>query len=105
VFDDDSRRGQSLDSYICGGCVISGGTVRRSIMGQRCRVNSFSLVEDSILLEGANIGRNAKIRRAIIDEGVHIPDDSVIGYDHDADRQAGYTVTAQGIVVVSNCRR
>lgn len=105
VFDDDSRRGQSLDSYICGGCVISGGTVRRSIMGQRCRVNSFSLVEDSILLEGANIGRNAKIRRAIIDEGVHIPDDSVIGYDHEADRRAGHTVTAQGIVVVSNCRR
>ncbi len=105
VFDDDDRRGQSLDSYICGGCVISGGTVRRSILGPQCRINSYSLVEDSILLHGAKIGRNSKIKRAIIDEGVEIADGSVIGYDHDADRNAGYTVTEQGIVVVSNCLR
>ena len=105
VFDDDDRRGQSLDSYISGGCVISGGTVRRSILGPQCRINSYSLVEDSILLHGAWIGRNSKIKRAIVDEGVEIPDGSVIGYDHDADRKAGYTVTEQGIVVVSNCLR
>ena len=105
VFDDEDRRGQSLDSYISGGCVISGGTVRRSILGPQCRINSYSLVEDSILLHGAWIGRNSKIKRAIIDEGVEIPDGSVIGYDHDADRKAGYTVTEQGIVVVSNCLR
>ena len=105
VFDGDDRRGQSLDSYISGGCVISGGTVRRSILGPQCRINSYSLVEDSILLHGAWIGRNSKIKRAIIDEGVEIPDGSVIGYDHDADRKAGYTVTEQGIVVVSNCLR
>ncbi len=105
VFDGDDRRGQSLDSYISGGCVISGGTVRRSILSPQCRINSYSLVEDSILLEGVWVGRNAKIKRAIIDEGVQIPDGSLIGYDHDADRQAGHTVTEQGIVVVSNCRR
>ena len=105
VFDDDDRRGQSLDSYISGGCVISGGTARRSILSPQCRINSYSLVEDSILLEGVWVGRNAKIKRAIIDEGVQIPDGSIIGYDHEADRQAGYTVTEQGIVVVSNCHR
>ncbi len=105
VFDGDDRRGKSLDSYISGGCVISGGTVRRSILSPQCRINSYSLVEDSILLEGVWVGRNAKIKRAIIDEGVQIPDGSLIGYDHDADRQAGHTVTEQGIVVVSNCRR
>ena len=105
VFDGDDRRGQSLDSYISGGCVISGGTVRRSILSPQCRINSYSLVEDSILLKGVWVGRNAKIKRAIIDEGVQIPDGSLIGYDHDADRQAGHTVTEQGIVVVSNCRR
>nr|WP_199911779.1 glucose-1-phosphate adenylyltransferase [Dongshaea marina] len=69
VFDDDHRRGQSLDSYVCGGCIISGGKVRRSILGPRCKVHSYSLVEDSILAEDVTIGRNAKLRRAIINEG------------------------------------
>lgn len=78
--------------------------MRRSILGPQRRINSYSLVEDSILLHGAWIGRNSKIKRAIVDEGVEIPDGSV-GYDHDADRKAGYTVTEQGIVVVSNCLR
>ena len=101
VFNDGDRRGQSLDSYVCGGCVVSGGVVQRSILGPRCRINSFSQVDDSILLDGVVVGRNARIRRAIIDEGVEIPDGSVIGYDHDEDRRQGYTVTAAGIVVVS----
>lgn len=105
VFDGDDRRGQCLDSYVCGGCVISGGTVRRSVLGQRCRINSFSVVEDSILLEGVNVGRGARIRRAIIDEGVQIEDGAVIGYDRDADQKAGYTITQGGIVVVSACKR
>lgn len=101
VFNDDNRRGHSLDSYVSGGCVISGGTVLRSILGQACRVNSYSLVEDSILFDRVVIGRYAKIRRAIIDEGMIIPDGTVIGYDIDADLQSGYTVTDSGIVVVS----
>ena len=101
IFNDDDRRGHSLDSYVCGGCVISGGVVQRSILGPRCRVNSFSQVDDSILLDGVIVGRNAKIKRAIIDEGVEIPDGTEIGYDHDEDRRRGYTVTASGIVVVS----
>ena len=105
VFDDDDRRGQCFDSYVCGGCVISGGTVRRSVLGQRCRINSYSLVEDAILLEGVVIGRGARVRRAIIDEGVQIEDGAIIGYDHEADARAGYTITPSGIVVVSNSRR
>ena len=105
VFDDDDRRGQCFDSYVCGGCVISGGTVRRSVLGQRCRINSYSLVEDAILLEGVGIGRGARVRRAIIDEGVQIEDGAIIGYDHEADARAGYTITPSGIVVVSNSRR
>lgn len=104
VFDDHDRRGVAVDSYICGGVVVSGGVVRRSILSQRCRVNSYSLVEDCILLEGVVIGRYAKIRKAIIDEGVNIPDGAVIGYDEDADRRAGYTITKNGIVVVSDCK-
>lgn len=100
VFDDDERRGQNLDSYVSGGCITSGGTVRRSILGPLCRVNSYSLVEDSILFENVNVGRHAQIKRAIIDKNVVIPDGTIIGYDHDEDRRRGYTVTESGIVVV-----
>ncbi|HEY5514337.1 MAG TPA: glucose-1-phosphate adenylyltransferase [Geomonas sp.] len=102
IFDDDDRRGQNIDSYVCAGCVTSGGTVRRSIIGPRCKVNSYSLVEDSILFENVTIGRNAKVRKAIIDKNFVIPDGAEIGYDHDEDRRKGYRVTESGIVVVSN---
>jgi glucose-1-phosphate adenylyltransferase len=100
VFDDDDRRGQNIDSYVCAGCITSGGTVRRSIIGPRCKINSYSLVEDSILFENVTVGRNVKIRKAIIDKNVVIPDGSTIGYNHEADRSHGYTVTESGVVVV-----
>jgi len=100
VFDDDGRRGQNIDSYVCAGCITSGSTVRRSILGPRCKINSYSLVEDSILFENVNVGRHAKIRKTIIDKDVAIPDGSEIGYDLEADRRKGYTVTESGIVVV-----
>ncbi len=100
VFDDDARRGQNIDSYVCAGCITSGSTVRRSILGPLCKINSYSLVEDSILFENVTVGRHVKIRKAIIDKNVVIPDGSEIGYDADADRASGYTVTDSGIVVV-----
>jgi len=100
VFDDEDRRGVNIDSYVCAGCITSGGTVRRSILGPLSKVNSFSLVEDSILGENVTIGRNAKIRRAIIDKNVVIADGEEVGYNHDVDRAKGYTVTESGIVVV-----
>ncbi|MDU0458297.1 MAG: glucose-1-phosphate adenylyltransferase [Geobacteraceae bacterium] len=100
VFDDDDRRGQNIDSYVCAGCITSGSTVRRSVIGPLCKINSYSLVEDSIFFENVNVGRHVKIRRTIIDKGVVIPDGSVIGYNHDDDRRNGYTVTESGIVVV-----
>jgi len=101
VFDEEGRRGQSLDSYISGGCIISGSTVRRSIIGPKCRINSFGLVEDSILFENVEVGRYSKIKRAIIDENIRIPEYSEIGYDPEADKAAGYTITESGIVVVT----
>ena len=100
VFDDDNRRGQNLDSYVCAGCITSGSTVRRSILGPLCKINSYSLVEDSILFENVTVGRHAKIRRAIIDKNIVMPDGCVVGYDLEADRSKGYTVTESGIVVV-----
>ena len=101
IFDEDDRRGLNIDSYVCAGCVTSGGTVKRSILGPRCKVNSYSLVEDSILFENVTIGRNAKIKKAIIDKNITIPDGAQIGYDHDEDQRRGYRVTESGIVVVS----
>jgi glucose-1-phosphate adenylyltransferase len=100
VFDEEDRRGQNIDSYVSAGCITSGSTVRRSILGPLCKVNSYSLVEDSILFENVTVGRHVKIRKAIIDKNVVIPDRSEIGYDHEADTLRGYTVTESGIVVV-----
>ena len=101
VFDDDDRRGQNVDSYVCAGCITSGGTVRRSIIGPRGMVHSYSLVEDSILFENVTIGRGARIKRAIIDKNLVIPEGAIIGYDHEQDIRNGHTVTESGIVVVS----
>lgn len=100
VFDFDDRRGQNINSYVCAGCITSGSTVQHSILGPLCKVNSYSLVEDSILFEKVTVGRHVKIRKAIIDKNVVIPDGTVIGYNHDEDRERGYTVTETGIVVV-----
>jgi glucose-1-phosphate adenylyltransferase len=102
VFDDDGRRGVNIDSYVCAGCITSGATVRRSIIGPLCRIHSYSLVEDSILFENVTIGRNVKIKKVIIDKNITIPDGTVIGYNPEADLAQGYTITESGIVVVSN---
>ncbi|MDD2271898.1 MAG: glucose-1-phosphate adenylyltransferase [Desulfuromonadaceae bacterium] len=100
VFEDGDRCGVNIDSYVCAGCITSGSTVRRSILGPLCKVNSYSLVEESILFENVSVGRHVKIRRAIVDKGVIIPDGVTIGYDRDADLANGYTITESGIVVV-----
>jgi len=100
VFDEGDRCGVNINSYVCAGCITSGGTVRRSILGPLCKVNSYSLVEDSILFENVSVGRHCKIKRAIIDKGVVIPDGTLIGYDIEEDKRRGFTVTESGIVVV-----
>ncbi|OGW36024.1 MAG: glucose-1-phosphate adenylyltransferase [Nitrospirae bacterium GWC2_56_14] len=101
VFDNKGRRGKNIDSLVCGGCITSGATVRRSILGPSCKIHSYALIEDSILFDNVDIGRNAKIRKAIIDEGVHIPEGMEIGFDHEEDRMRGCIVTEAGIVVVT----
>lgn len=98
---DGSRRGQALDSVVCLGSIISGGTVERSILGPDTRINSYATVEDSILFEGVDIGRHARVRRAIIDKGVHIPPGVEIGFDLERDRERGFTISDNGIVVIA----
>ncbi|MBX3421726.1 MAG: glucose-1-phosphate adenylyltransferase [Pirellulaceae bacterium] len=98
---DPNRCGQAIDSIVCPGTIISGGRVLRSVISPRVRINSYASVEDSIVLGGVNIGRRARIRRAIIDKNVNIPPGMEIGFDPDLDRQRGFTISPGGIVVIS----
>src|SRR5262245_11025998 len=97
----NARRGQALDSIVCQGSIVSGGTVERSILSNNTRVNSFAHVQDSILLDGVDIGRHARVRRAIIDKGVQIPPGTEIGFDQEQDRARGFTVSDGGVVVIA----
>ncbi len=96
----EPRVGAALDSIVGSGSIISGGMVEGSVLSFDVRVNSWAKVEDSILFEGVDVGRHAKIRRAIIDKNVRIPEGMEIGYDADLDSERGFTVTENGIVVV-----
>ncbi len=99
VFADPERMGAALDSIVSGGSIISGGRVSRSVLGYDVRVNSYCEVEDSIVFNHVNIGRHSRVRRAIIDRHVELPEGTVIGHDLEADR-ARYSVSENGIVVV-----
>jgi glucose-1-phosphate adenylyltransferase len=101
VFADPDRCGRALDSIVCLGCIISGGLVQRSILGPKTRINSYAEVIDSILLGEVNIGRYARIRRAIIDKGVSIPPGMEVGFDPELDARRGFFVTDQGITVIT----
>jgi glucose-1-phosphate adenylyltransferase len=96
---EEGRVGMALNSILSHGSIISGGSVKRSILSPRVMVHSYAEVEDSILLSGVDVGRHAKIRRAIIDKDVQIPERMEIGYNLDEDAKR-FTVTASGIVVV-----
>jgi len=93
------RIGMALDSLLCNGCIVSGGRVERSILSPDVRVNSYALVEDSILFNRVDVGRHAKIRRAIIDKNVKIPPGFTVGYDREQDEKL-FTVTESGLVVI-----
>ncbi|MFP4310388.1 MAG: glucose-1-phosphate adenylyltransferase [Nitriliruptoraceae bacterium] len=99
VFDTDDRRGMALDSMVCSGVVISGGTVRRSVISPGAHVHTGALIEDSVLLHGVEVGRRAVVRRAIIDKGVYVPPDARIGVDPEHDR-ARFHVSEGGVVVI-----
>lgn len=94
------RIGIATDSLVSDGVIISGGTINRCILHPRVRIHSYTDVDESILMDGVEVGRHSKIRRAIIDKGVKIPSNTTIGYDVEWDRQR-FTVTDSGIVVVS----
>jgi glucose-1-phosphate adenylyltransferase len=100
VFGEPGRTGTAVDSIVSAGCIVSGSLVKNSILSPDVRVNSYSEVDASILFSHVNVGRHCRIRRAILDRDVHVPEGTTIGYDTEADRQR-YFVTETGITVVT----
>jgi glucose-1-phosphate adenylyltransferase len=100
VFDSDVRRGMAVDSLVSGGCIISGATVRRCMLFHNVRVNSFCLIEDSVVLPNVDIGRHVRIKRAIIDTGCVVPPELVVGVDPELDAKRFY-VTEGGITLIT----
>ena len=96
---EQNRIGSATDSMISEGCIVSGGHVDRSILGPRVRVNSFAQVSDSILFEGVEVGRHARIRRAILDKNVCVAPGATIGYEPAEDRRH-FVVSEEGVVVI-----
>ncbi len=99
VFAEDGRRGLALHSTISEGCIISGGAVRNSILGRSVFVHSYSEIDESVIMDYVEIGRHARVRRAIIDKNVYIPEGEEIGYDLERDRKR-FFVTDSGLVVI-----
>lgn len=100
VFDYDGQRGQAVDSLVSGGCIVSGATVRRTILFSKVRVAEGSLIEDSVVLPNVRIGRGVTLRRAIVDKGCVLPDGFSAGVDLDHDRSR-FHVSERGITLIT----
>ena len=100
VWEEHERVGMATNSLVSEGCVISGGQLSKCVLSPNVRVNSFSNIRESILMEDTNIGRHAEINRAIIDKNVNIPPYAKIGYNREEDISRGFYVTESGITVV-----
>ena len=100
VFDDNERRGVAMDSLISAGCVVSGGTVRRSLLYNNVRVNSYCLVEDSVILPNTDIGRNAVLKKALVDRDCQIPEGMEVGMDPVEDARR-FLRTESGVTLIT----
>ena len=100
VFDDEDRRGMAVDSMVSGGCIISGATVKRSVLFSDVRVNAYSEVNDSVILPKADIGRYVKLNRVVVDKGCRIPDGLEVGFDRQKDAERFY-VSENGVTLIT----
>ena len=100
VFDDDDRRGMSVDSLVSGGCIISGAHVRRSVLFSSVRIHSYSTIEESVLLPQVDVGTGCHLKRVVVDNGCHIPAGMRIGFDAAEDARRFYR-SDKGIVLVT----
>ncbi|MDE2328247.1 glucose-1-phosphate adenylyltransferase [Acidiphilium sp.] len=100
IHDEEGRRGQAVSSLVSGGCIVSGASLRRSLLFTGVRVNSFSQVSDAVILPGADIGRHARLANVVIDRGVRIPEGLVVGEDPEDDARR-FRRTAQGVCLIT----
>ena len=100
MHDSGDRVGRATDSMVSNGVIVSGGTVRKSVLSPGVRVDSWAQVERSVILDGTRIGRSAVVRDAILDKNVVVPEGVHVGVDKDADRERGFVVSSGGITVV-----
>ena len=105
VFEEAGRVGTALDSLVSQGVIVTGGTVRSSILSPGVRVESRAEVDGGVLMDGVTVGEGARVRRAILDKNVVVVPGAVIGVDHEHDRARGFTVTAGGVTVVGKGQR
>jgi glucose-1-phosphate adenylyltransferase len=99
VFDDDNRRGMAVDSLVSGGCIVSGSSLRRSVLFSNVRVQDYCDIQDSVVLPNVEIGNNVTLRRVIVDKHCRLPDGLTAGVDRDADRKR-FHVTERGVTVI-----
>ena len=101
IFNDDDRRGMAVDSTISGGCIISGSNIRNSLLYSRVHTHSRSVIEESVLMPGCDIGENCKLKKVIVDSGCEVPEGMNIGLDHALDKSRGFRVTDKGVTLVT----
>jgi glucose-1-phosphate adenylyltransferase len=100
VFDDEDRRGMAVDSMVSGGCIISGSTVRHSVLFSNVEVHSYSTVEDSVILPDVIVQRNCRLKNVVVDKGCVIPEGTVIGENAEEDAKR-YYVSPKGVILVT----
>ncbi|MCL2714414.1 MAG: glucose-1-phosphate adenylyltransferase [Alphaproteobacteria bacterium] len=100
VHDEDGRRGQAVSSLVSGGCIISGASLRHSLLFTGVRINSYSSVENAVILPYVNVGRNARLKNVVIDRGVDIPEGLVVGEYPELDAKR-FRTTEQGICLIT----
>lgn len=101
VFDDENRCGFATESMVSGGCIISGASVKHSVLFSDVHIDELSEVRDSVILPDVSIGKRVKLNRVIIDRKVRLEDGFEAGLDHEQDRARGFRVTDKGVVLIT----
>jgi glucose-1-phosphate adenylyltransferase len=100
VHDQVGRRGQALSSLVSGGCIVSGATLRRTLLFTGVRVNSYASVENAVILPYVDVGRSARLTNVVVDRGVQIPQGLVVGEDPDLDARR-FRLSEQGVCLIT----
>ena len=100
MHDEEDRRGQAVSSLVAGGCIVSGAGLRRTLLSTGVRINSYSHLDEAVVLPFVNVGRSACLKRVVIDRGVQIPDGLVVGEDPEEDARR-FRRTDNGVCLIT----